>query len=460
MQSGKYESAPKFKTYLSEEYKIDIDTIDEKIVVGKTRIPFLWDDYDEKKTKRDLNNVFNALGDKKDSLREKLEFLFRNELGDLFTVQKKTIIGDQCFNPKRFVTYDHEMILKIYNDVLNLNLNNEEQILEFVREYGLPYSDGWSHMKNYVTQDIDSSSIEAAQNKLLNEDGSFCDMEELYKVAYSLWLIKKLSKVSNLLSQFENPYESKVRTKVKTQKLIQELYFILIQILITYDGKIFYTSIEHEEVKYVSNTGALSYYVVNEIDFTNNELNENEIRQRLFLQLNGNQPDDGMLRGELNNNDCKKILGLLFIALRISKYEKVETNSLISLVFSSNSEVAYRDIAIEAMNVGFSNFEEEIIVLANKIFYDIKSEAMSNTSIIQSVTDTGEVCVENSVPSMLHALFYALFYDEYGPIQECPNCKRLYRSKKSYCSDKCSTNFRKRKSRNKNSSDEKEEMDK
>lgn len=440
MADNKFVEGLVVRTYVSKEYKEVFGELDVKTEIGKNKVPFKWYDYEEEVYEI---NTSAARGFLRRNFGDQVEQLFIEQLGGTVRKRKKILEGDSKYKKEYDVLLTGADIQKIYNKVCELDLDDKKSIMRFFAKYGLPYSDGLIHAESYVEDILYPSLSKPVQNNLLDGELEFCDNEEIYKAVYGLWLLKSLFRVQGLLTRLKKAEARNIKQKERDE-IKKELYLIIMQILITYDDKVFYSSIELDEARPVTTTGLFMYCISSAIDFSDVNVKREHVEKNLYNWAKS--LESFRICGGLNNEECVCLMNLLYTGLRMGNGQR----PLTEIVFSDVNDISCEELFSAASKEKWFDLRNEMEWIAHSVFCDILNEAMSNTYLKKTVGVDGKSKVSCYLPSLLHALFYCLYMKTFGTWAVCEECGRLFIMKANnqvFCDESCGGAYRQRKRR-------------
>lgn len=428
------------RTYVSKKYKEVWAELDVKTEFGKNKVPFKWYDYEEAVNEIDTSVTRGFI---RSNFGDQMEKVFAEMMGRTVNACKKVLVGDSKYIRENHILLTGDKVQRIYEDVCELDLDNKKSVIRFFEKYGLPYSDGLIYAESYAEDILYPSLTKPVQKNMLDGEMDFCDNEEIYRAVYGLWLLKSLFRVQGLLTRLKKAETRNIKPK-ECDEIKKELYLIIMQILITYDDKVFYSTIESDEAKPVTTTGLFMYRISSAINFSDVKITREHVEKNLYNWVN--RLGQFRICGGLNNEECVCLMNLLYTGLQMGAGQR----SLAEIVFSDVNDISCKDLfSAAAKETGFI-LRNEMEWIAHSVFCDILNEAMCNTYLKRSVDVDGKPKVSYYLPSLLHALFYCLYMKTFGTWAVCEECGRLFIMKsnnKVFCSDSCGGAYRQRKHR-------------
>ena len=444
----RYEFEPRVRKYKSIKYKYEYVYWKKGSMDFINKVPFKWactigDDEEmmvfEKVVNQETGERVRFEIYKSVYLKGKKTEVDKNKAKRIpWKMKKKIIVGDMDFNQKSYTYITSKEIRNIYNEVLQLNLDDEKDLLDFVSRNGLPYSDGLTYANLNISGNLYEDLF---PNDVPNfREMGFVDVEEIYKAAYGLWLLQTMSKVKHHLDELDD--ENGDVTKETTP----ELFVLIFQILLTYDGKVFY--LPYNDMGEIhSDTGAFIKHVIQSFNFSKKDINKEKIREKLHGEVKYVKTDEGLkyigggrMAIPLYNKQCENLTRILISAVNKANRRGM---ALLENTFENDNIILYKMLLNEYG-------DEMVINVARKVYYDILTEIMYNANQQQDVKSNGTVHVTSYLPSLIHALFYELYYNDIGSFKVCEGCGKLFPKKMrkgSYCSTKCKNRKNKQDSR-------------
>lgn len=473
-----YEYESELRTYVSENYRIE-ESQDIVLAYRKNMVPFKWNSYTEEakivnsqvKVSKEKDKLIVALSKEhfeKNVLEHDIKQLVENGLlksstgvdgkvtqmqftsDDTFKVKRRIIVGDESFLPKNYHSIKNAKIVEIYTEALKLDLDDEDALLGFVCRNGLPYSDGLMYANLKTNENPYKDILPNSKPSFGCDEECFCDVEELYRAAYGLWLLQKISQLKYYLQMFETfDFDTK---KYERGRHLSEVFVLILQIVLTFDGTVFYNIFQDNYLKGHSDTGNFAYYVTNTLDFSKKDIDASKISEKLYVgeknwfdKVEQKRKLLGEVAIELYNKQCANLTELLLQGLSVASWHG---SALLPSLFTEN----------EWFQDDYYSKDEKYVAIikevAQNVYYDILTEAMANANQQQKVTKRGIVYAAQYLPSLLHALFHMAYYNDIGELKKCVECGKLFPAKMrsktaTHCSESCYNKEKQRKKREK-----------